>query len=460
MSEYALLIAIMAIGAISFVFSPRTKSLDGFFNGVDDQGRAPGLWTLTLSQVTTWIFARSLMNAAILGYYYGIAGTLAYSSYYFSFLTGALIVDKVRFEHGYTNIQDFLYDRYGRFGTVTYNILVGVRLLSEVFANLLVIGIIFGVAGTTSYSLSIIAVAVLTLGYSMIGGLRASIRTDVVQTVLLIAALLILVVAMILEPVFDLTAVMISSPELDGPGWILLAVAALQVWSYPMHDPVMMDRGFLADRKTTRNSFMLACAISVVAILMFGLLGIFAGLNKFEGEAMVAALTRLLGEPLMVVFNIALVISAVSTLDSTFSSSSKLVVDQMGFVKKTVRNGRLAMVGFLLGGVFFLFLGQKDLFAAVAVSGTASMFLFPVVIFNLIARQETPLWSYVVSFVAAMWGAALYLIETSGATSLMTPLFGVEHKYAKLLVICLGIVTISSLSFILGSILKTKAQSV
>ena len=41
------------------------------------RGGRPGVWTLTFSQVTTWIFARSLLNAAILGYFFGIAGALA-----------------------------------------------------------------------------------------------------------------------------------------------------------------------------------------------------------------------------------------------------------------------------------------------------------------------------------------------------------------------------------------------
>lgn len=452
MSDTILIALVVAMAVISFVLSPRVKTAEGFFKGVDEYGQAPSLWTLTLSQVTTWIFARSLMNAAILGFYYGIAGTLAYAAYYLSFLTGGYIVDRVRFEHGHDSIQAFLYDRYGRVGTLSYNILVGVRLLSEVFANLLVIGIIFGVAGSTGYTLSIIAVAVLTLVYSMMGGLRASLRTDVFQTLLLLVSLVVLVALMSVESAFDVGAMLASSPDMTSPGWILLGVALLQVWSYPMHDPVMMDRGFLSDRTTTRKSFHYACALSVVAIILFGLLGIFAGLNKESGEAMVAALTRLLGEPVMIIFNIALIVSAVSTLDSTFSSSSKLVVDQMGVMHKTVRNGRIVMALFLLGGLFFLFLGQKDLFAAVAVSGTAAMFLTPVIFFNIMWKRETALWAYVTSFFSALLGAALYMMEAGGHLSLMTPVLGVEHKYAKLLIICLCVLGLGMTSFAFGSL--------
>ena len=89
----------------SLVISPRKVSVTGFFDGTSHKGAQPGLWMLILSQVTTWIFARSLMNAAILGYFYGFAGTLAYTCYYLSFLTGMYIVIQMR-KRGAGSVQD------------------------------------------------------------------------------------------------------------------------------------------------------------------------------------------------------------------------------------------------------------------------------------------------------------------------------------------------------------------
>lgn len=435
MTSY-LVAAIAAVAVASFLVAPKVKTADGFFRGFTDDGRTPGLWTLTLSQVTTWIFARSLMNAAILGYYYGIAGALAYAAYYLSFLTGGLIVDRLRFHHGAASVQDFLADHYGAMGRWAYNIVVGVRLLSEVFANLLVIGIIFGAAGTAGYILAVIAIAVLTLCYSMMGGLRAALRTDVMQTIALYIGLALLLALTLIRPEFDFAAVAVSSPDPGNPGWVLLAVAFLQIWSYPLHDPVMMDRGFLADRTITRKSFLNAAWISVLGIMIFGVIGVYAGLNKADGEALVAALTRLLGEPSMVLFNLALVISAVSTLDSTFASASKLVVADMRLLPPSIRNGRVVMAGFLLGGLGFLFLGNEDLFAAVAVSGTASMFLAPVVFFNILGGLRVRPWAFAFSFALAIVGGAVYMLEAGNHITLIEPLFGLVHKYAKLLLIC------------------------
>ena len=78
----------------------RARTRESFFLRIGRDGAEPGLATLVLSQVTTWIFARSLLNAAILGYLYGIAGAVAYAAYYGSFLTGALIADGIRSSSG------------------------------------------------------------------------------------------------------------------------------------------------------------------------------------------------------------------------------------------------------------------------------------------------------------------------------------------------------------------------
>ena len=222
-----------------------------------------------------------------------------------------------------------------------------------------------------------------------------------------------------------------------------------------MHDPVMMDRGFLADRRTTWLSFMHAAWISLVCIVAFGSLGIVAGAQALAGEAMTTVLQRLLGEAPMLLFNIALVISAMSTLDSTLSSASKLVVVDMRLLPVAVKNGRWVMSIFMLLGLLLVFLGNKDLFSAVAVSGTASLFLLPVVFFSLWGgRTDVPVWSYVTTFVVAILGAALYYVESSGHTQWL----GDAHKYTKLLYISLTVIVTGCSLYMLG--ILTRRQRV
>ncbi len=453
--EYALpaLVAVVALGSVFLSSNARTES--AFYKGCSADGRAPGLLTLTFSQVTTWVFARSLMNAAILGFYYGLWGTLAYAAYYLSFLTGGRIIDSLRFEHGCGSVQQFLRDRFGRWGTVCYNVVVAIRLTSEVFANLLVIGLLFGAAGSQGYTLAIMGFALVTLLYSMLGGLHASLRTDFYQMWIFLVVLVLLLGITLFSGQFAVADLLFVPFQYDQPGPVLLAVALLQVWSYPMHDPVMMDRGFLADRRTTKLSFLHAAWISMLCIGAFGVLGILAGAHAGSGEAMNAVLARLLGELPMLIFNMALVVSAMSTLDSTLSSSAKLVAVDMAILRGSVRNGRSVMLLFMLLGLSCVFLGNKDLFSAVAVSGTASMYLAPVIFFSLWGkRRDIPLWSYLTSFALAIGGALLYFLESSGYSLWL----GDAHKYTKLLWISLTVLGGGCLAFWLGGALNSAGR--
>jgi len=448
----SIILGIFSIGCL--MLSPLVKSNHSFFEGISSQGKLPGLWTLTFSQVTTWVFARSLMNAAILGFYYGIWGTIAYATYYLSFITGAHIVDHIRFRHGYASIQLFLQDRFGWVGTQSYNLVIGIRLISEVFANLLVIGILFGVTGSNAYMWSIIIFAMVVLAYSALGGLYASLRTDFFQMILFLFVLAVLLVLTGLNAQFSVGDLTLKSFDISAPGPVLILVALLQIWSYPMHDPVMMDRGFIADRETTWKSFHYAAWISIACILSFGFIGVFAGAHTMNGETMTVTLTRLLGEVPMLLFDVTLIISAMSTLDSTLSSSAKLLAVDSQLFKPSLKTGRLVMVGFMLWGLLMVFYGSKDLFSAVAVSGTASMYLVPVIFFSVWGnRKNIPLWSYVFSLTLALTGAVLYFTESSGYTAWFNTMFGIEHKYSKLLVISIVVLLGGNLAFWIGSVL-------
>ncbi|WP_440464149.1 hypothetical protein [Psychrobacter sp. ASPA161_6] len=422
-----------------------------FYQGKSLQGQPPSLWTLVLSQVTTWIFARSLMNAAVLGFFYGIAGTLAYGMYYFSFITGAHIVDSLRFKHGFNNIQTFMQVKFGATGEHLYNAVIGFRLVSEVFSNLLVFGFITTLFVGFNENYLILIIAVATLIYSSIGGLHTALKTDVAQALLTIVAIAVLSVAMFAHPLFSFDDIISSSNTADNKGWILLIVAFIQIWSYPAHDPVMTDRGFLADRATTKKSFYYAAPISMACILLFGLLGVFAQLNNAGGATEVTqTLNTLFSPAVMMLFSFALIISAISTLDSTYASAAKLIAIDMKLVKPTVRNGRLIMLGFLLAGLAFIATGSKDLFDAVAISGTASLFLAPVVFFSIWSSWEVKPWAIIVSFVSALMAGIIYMLENGGYITVMAPVFGAEHKYVQLLILCVMASMIGSIAFVLA----------
>lgn len=443
------LIALIAIviGA-SVLAAPRRATVEGFFGG-KTAGAAPGLWTLVLSQVTTWIFARSLMNAAILGYFYGIAGTLAYAAYYGSFLTGGFIILHLR-HAGAGSVQDWLGARFGRAGTGAYNLVIALRLLSEVFANLLVVGLIASAVMGGTGTAAILVVAVVGLGYSAWGGLSAALRTDVVQMVLFLAVFAVAFAYLVLSPGFSWAAVL-TAPGTAGSynGWVLLVVALLQVFSYPAHDPVMMDRGFLADERTTRASFLHAFWLSTLCIIGFGFFGIQASLvgAAYEGE-LIGTWGMMFPPWVFALLMLSLLVSALSTLDSALSSAARLVVEELAWAPRSLGGGRVVMVVFMTLGALLTLWGNATLFDAVAVSGTASMFLAPVLIVGLVRGRRVALWAYLVAFGAAVLGAVAYFGRGWASVAAILP---EGHKYEQLLAICVVVLAVGFAAVLAGS---------
>ena len=113
----------------------------------------------------------------------------------------------------------------------------------------MVIGSYFGEAQSWSYYLAIAVFTILTLAYTLKGGLRSSLLTDAIQMILF-AVLLIAILSIILpKDDTDISTYLTSGDWSASGGVNLLFVALLQVFSYPYHDPVMTDRAFIASPK-------------------------------------------------------------------------------------------------------------------------------------------------------------------------------------------------------------------
>ena len=121
-----------------------------------------------------------------------------------------------------------------------------IRLISEIFANLIVVGLIFGNEGSMEYNLSIILIMLVALSYSFIGGFRNSIKTDFFQMIIFLILMFLLTISIYFSDLkIEINTFINNINNTSNPGYALIAVAILQIWSYPLHDPVMTDRGFL-----------------------------------------------------------------------------------------------------------------------------------------------------------------------------------------------------------------------
>ncbi len=364
--------------ALWFV-APWSRTAKDFYRG-SKQEQAPGFWLLTSSLVISWLFAKSITNAANLGMSYGMVGGVAYAGYYLSFLTAGVVIYFLRVKGGFTSLHHFLRSKYGRGAVAIFSVLIGIRLLNEVWSNTMVIGSYFGERGSSSYYIAILVFTVLTIAYTLKGGLRSSLLTDLIQ-MLLFGVLLFTILGVLLPRQDGDISAFVQSGEWSSAGGLnLLWVALLQLFSYPFHDPVMTDRAFLSDPRLTLRSFALATVIGAIAIMLFSWVGIFASMEGLEGQAPVAV-SRLLGTAMMLMINFIMVTSAASTLDSTFNSFSKLmIVDLLGIRESSISLGRWVMVLLAIVGTIPIFFGATIL-SATTISGTMVMGLTPVFLF-------------------------------------------------------------------------------
>ena len=377
---------LLAFGAIMYAISPRATDEAGFFRGHDKHGRPASEWALMMSIFISWIFAKSVTNAANLGAAYGIVGGLAYATYWLSIPVAGLVIYRLRTREGATGLVPFLIGKYGRGAALAFSAAILVRLFNEVWSNTAVVGGYYGESGSWGFIASALLFTATVLFYSLKGGLRSSIFTDVIQAMVFLLFLGV-VIALVVPSHSPTRLLTEGSFALDG-GMDLLLVALLQVLSYPFHDPVLTDRGFITREKIMLRAFIVAGVLGFLAILAFSLVGVHARLEGMKVSSNVPAdVARGLGFAGFFAMVAVMISSAASTLDSTFSSLSKSVAQELPVLAgrsaspRAMTIGAITMVVFAVLGNLPMIAGT-DILKATTISGTMVIGLAPIFLFT------------------------------------------------------------------------------
>lgn len=444
-----LLLAAYGIALVGL--APSARDAAGFYGGRDAGGRPPSLGLLFASLFIAWIFAKSVTNAANLGARFGLPGVVAYASYWLSIPVAGLVIVRIRRTTRTGSLAEWVTMRFGRAAALTFLLAVIIRLYNEVWSNTAVVGAYFGEKGSGRYYAGALVFTALTLAYTLKGGLRSSLWTDAIH-------------AAVFAVFLSLTALLILPRAGGGAGvgrllnagsWTLaggvdlLLVGLLQSLSYPFHDPVLTDRAFLADERTTRRAYFMAGGAGGLAIVVFGLVGVTAFLSGTPvNDDAPRAVAASLGVGALVLVNVVMLTSAGSTVDSTFSAVAKAVnVDVPGGRARGLTAGRLAMAAAALLGNLPLFAGTAIL-KATTISGTMVMGLAPVFLLGLVVPRATPL-----SFHLAFWtGIALGLVDVFGL--LPAGLAIGDGQFAALLGVNAWGLLLASAAFLLPALLR------
>src|SRR5919197_1348902 len=283
-------LALVGYAVIVYMVAPRAEGHRGFLWARARDGGTPSTALLTASVLVTWIFAKSITNAANLGEKYGLVGGLAYAAWYLSIPAAAILI----------------------------------RLFNEVWSNAGVVASYFGPKGSVAFYAGAFAFTASVLAYVVRGGLRASIFTDRLQLALMVILLgwvLILVVP------GHRPAELASTSHFTLAGGVdLLLVALLQITSYPFHDPVLTDRAFVTPPRRMLVAYFAAGALGALAIVLYSLIGVHARLAGLSGAADAPVRVAMaLGAGSLAVVSVLMMNSAGACLDSAFSAVARHV---------------------------------------------------------------------------------------------------------------------------------------
>lgn len=415
---------------ILFLIAPRAKNIHEFFKGSSLQSE-PSYFALVSSLVISWIFAKSIMNAADLGFAFGIVGGIGYGMYYVSFFVVGLVVYRLRNKFGFQSLHEYMQSSFGKIATHIFSFLLIVRLFNEVWSNAMVIGLHFGPLNSVPYILSIVVFTALTLAYTLKGGMKSSIFTDVVQ-MLLFSVLLFVILGMVF-PAIDTSYSTLKNTSVWSweTGLNFMAVAFLQSFSYGFHDPVMTDRAFITTPKKMLRSFFLAGILGFILIVVFSFIGTISQQLPGEGLPPTSRMANYFGLSMLLLINVIMLTSASSTLDSTFTSFTKLITKDIGFIHPRRLNlwkGRIIMAILALLGIIPLIF-SPSLLSASTVSGTMVLGLAPVFLFPFKRKQVAP-WLFIVPVILGFLCGLAYLFLPENSQ-----LYPTQGPYANLLFI-------------------------
>jgi Na+/proline symporter len=336
----ALAIFVTLVAGITVITEKRYRTGNVGFTQAD---RNLSLWELSASVTASWTFILGMIMVGVLTYTKGtvgmfwwiapptvVMGVMAALSYYLL----------KKFPQGFS-IGEFVQHRYNskRLATV-FQIVMMIGVINAIAGNLTGFGMVAEyISGTNdSYNTIITVMALITIAYSMWGGLKVSVRTDVLQTVLmLIPAVGMAVWGAIslggVGAIFDAVNTRANVDFFDTP---TITNVALNVLFITMGSAITCNgfyqRVFASqDPVKIRNSFLFGGAMFAVILAGLGTLAAMAvplGLDVTNPKlASTMAAGALWGSVGLVLIALAFLCAASGVIDTALNGAGALAVE-------------------------------------------------------------------------------------------------------------------------------------
>ena len=332
---------ILAVFSLAWVllgwyFGRRTEGLDGYMLA----GRRVGLALGTATAMATWVTSNTTMAAPQLALQMGVWGMIGYSLGSVGLLLFAPLARRIRalMPGGYTS-GDFVRLRYGR---LAWRVFLAISLFYG-FGWLISLGMAGGVLINAltgiDYRLGMSVILAICVLYTLLGGLRAVIGTDFIQTLLILVGVVVLaVLALDKVGVADMhAAVLERRPELLN---LLFPAAIMFLFNNLLfgigeifHSNVWWSRAFAFREGVGFKAYLIAGIFWTPVPIVAGFLALTVPALQLNVPAadMVGPLVagQLLGFGGAVLVFIVVFSALASSLDSLLAATSDLVLQDI-----------------------------------------------------------------------------------------------------------------------------------
>jgi SSS family solute:Na+ symporter len=356
---------VFAMLAMGYFVSKRIKTDDDYFLA----GRSLGPFLATFSIFATWFGAETCIGTAGAVYRHGLSSIHADPlGYAICILVMGFFFSKILWKKKITTIPDLFRERFSP-GTEKMAALIMIpSSLVWSSAQIRAFGQILHSTTDFSVTLAITIAALVVIAYTVFGGLLADAYTDLIQGFALIAGLIFLMVALLMDhgglsasyESFDLSRLSLLGGETNG----LSSLGKLELWMVPILGSLMSQE--LVSRVVASRSEMVAYHSSLRAGVLYLLVGgipVFIGLlgpgylpNLSESETVMPALAKIhMNYFFYIIFIGALVSAILSTVDSTLLAASALFSHNLLYpsMKNLTEKKKviIARIGVLVSGI-------------------------------------------------------------------------------------------------------------
>lgn len=247
--------------AFGYYLGRKNKSLDDYMLA----GRNVGLAFASATAMATWVTSNTTMTAPQLTYQLGIWGMVGYSLGAIGLLLFAPLAARIKeiLPHGFTS-GDFIRRRYG---VLAWRIFLIISLFYA-FGWLISLGMAGGILVNAlsglDYHIGMSVIMFVCVTYTLLGGLRAVIATDFVQTIIIITGVSIIALLVIQNPGFEKihTELQYEHPQLLN---LLFPAAIMFLFNNLLfgvgeifHSNVWWSRAFAFRKNTGAKAYVIA----------------------------------------------------------------------------------------------------------------------------------------------------------------------------------------------------------